>query len=97
MAFVCYLRRPVMEKGEAPECWRNVTLTGACGAEARLNLFTHATLFFRYASAGAIGTALHYAIFLALLQVAPTAIVPASTTGASFGAGVNYGLNPAIR
>lgn len=82
-----------MKKGENTNRWRRVALTGAHGADARLHPFTHAKLLFRYASVGAIGTALHYAIFLALLQVAPTAIVLASTTGAFFGACINYWLN----
>lgn len=83
----------MMKKGVNPGRWRCVTLTWVHGAGTRLAPFPNANLFVRYTSAGAIGTALHYAIFLALLQVAPTAIVPASTTGAFFGAGTNYWLN----
>jgi putative flippase GtrA len=49
--------------------------------------------FVRYAGAGAIGTAAHYAVLIALVQLAGIAAVAASTAGAVAGALVNYGLN----
>ena len=49
--------------------------------------------FVRYAGAGAIGTAAHYALLFALVQFARTDAVTASTAGAILGALVNYGLN----
>jgi putative flippase GtrA len=42
---------------------------------------------------GGIGTVAHYAIFLAVLGLAPTAVLVASTAGATVGASVNYWLN----
>jgi putative flippase GtrA len=49
--------------------------------------------FLRYAGAGAIGTAAHYAVLIALVQLAGIGAVAASTVGAVAGALVNYGLN----
>jgi putative flippase GtrA len=49
--------------------------------------------FLRYAGAGAIGTALHWAVLVALVQLASVGAVVASTVGAIAGALVNYGLN----
>jgi putative flippase GtrA len=49
--------------------------------------------FLRYASAGAIGTAAHYALLFSLVQFARTDPVTASTSGAILGALVNYGFN----
>lgn len=47
----------------------------------------------RYAGAGAVGTTLHYAVLIALVQLARCDAVAASTAGAVCGALVNYGLN----
>jgi putative flippase GtrA len=52
-----------------------------------------AAQFFRYAGAGAIGTALQYAILIGLVQLARIDAVAASTAGAIAGAIVNYVLN----
>lgn len=52
-----------------------------------------AAQFLRYASAGAIGTGLHYAVLIALVQLARADAVAASTAGAVCGALVNYALN----
>jgi putative flippase GtrA len=49
--------------------------------------------FLRYAGAGAIGTALHYAMLITLVQLARVDAVAASTAGAVAGALVNYVLN----
>ena len=49
--------------------------------------------FLRYAGAGAIGTALHYAMLIGLVQLARIDAVVASTAGAIAGAIVNYVLN----
>jgi len=49
--------------------------------------------FLRYAGAGATGTLVHYAVLVALVQLANAAPVPASTAGAVAGAVINYGLN----
>lgn len=49
--------------------------------------------FLRYAGAGAIGTAAHYAVLIALVQLAGAGAVLASTTGAIAGALINYALN----
>ena len=49
--------------------------------------------FFRYAGAGATGTLVHYAVLVALVQLAAVGPVPASTAGVVAGACVNYGLN----
>jgi putative flippase GtrA len=49
--------------------------------------------FLRYAGAGAIGTATHYALLVVLVQLAGVAAVVASTAGAIAGAVVNYLLN----
>lgn len=45
-----------------------------------------------YALVGAVGTAVHYVVFLLLLR-AGGAVLAASTVGYLFGAVVNYGLN----
>ena len=52
-----------------------------------------AAQFVRYAGAGAIGTALHYAMLIGLVQLARIDAVAASTAGAIAGAIVNYALN----
>jgi len=52
-----------------------------------------ATQFLRYAGAGAVGTTVHYAILIALVQLARFDAVLASTAGALAGALVNYVLN----
>jgi len=49
--------------------------------------------FVRYAGAGVIGTAAHYAVLVALVQGGEVGVVAASTAGAFVGAGVNYLLN----
>lgn len=49
--------------------------------------------FLRYAGAGAVGTAAHYAVLIALVQLAGSGAVAASTAGAIVGALVNYALN----
>ena len=49
--------------------------------------------FFRYAGAGAMGTLVHYAVLVALVQLVAIGPVPASTAGAVAGAFLNYGLN----
>jgi len=49
--------------------------------------------FLRYGVAGAVGTALHYATLVALVQYAQAHAVAASTAGAIAGALVNYALN----
>lgn len=49
--------------------------------------------FVRYASAGALGTALHYATLIFLVKAASVDPVTASTTGAVLGACLNYLLN----
>jgi putative flippase GtrA len=49
--------------------------------------------FLRYAGAGAVGTALHYAVLIGLVQLAHFDAVVASTAGAIAGALVNYALN----
>lgn len=49
--------------------------------------------FIRYASAGAIGTSVHYVTLIALVQGALARPVAASTAGALAGAVVNYLLN----
>lgn len=49
--------------------------------------------FVRYAGAGAIGTAAHYAVLLALVQWLSVGVVIGSTVGAIVGAGINYALN----
>lgn len=49
--------------------------------------------FFRYAGAGAVGTALQYAMLIGLVQLAQLDAVVASTAGAITGALVNYALN----
>ncbi|HKC46285.1 MAG TPA: GtrA family protein [Gemmatimonadales bacterium] len=52
-----------------------------------------AAQFMGYAAAGAVGTMLHYAILLALVEIARIGAVAASTCGAVAGALVNYALN----
>jgi putative flippase GtrA len=54
---------------------------------------TTAPQFLRYAGAGIAGTALHYALLVALVQLAGIGAVVASTVGAVAGALVNYRLN----
>ena len=49
--------------------------------------------FFRYAGAGAVGTGIHYAMLITLVQLAHVGAVTASTVGAILGAIVNYALN----
>ncbi len=49
--------------------------------------------FVRYAGAGAIGTAAHYALLVALVQGLQAGAVVASTVGAIAGACINYALN----
>jgi putative flippase GtrA len=49
--------------------------------------------FLRYSGAGAIGTALQYAVLILLVQVVGVGAVAASTAGAIVGALVNYRLN----
>ena len=49
--------------------------------------------FVRYAGAGVIGTAAHYAVLVALVQGAGSGVVIASTAGAVTGAAINYLLN----
>ena len=49
--------------------------------------------FLRYAGAGIAGTALHYVVLVALVQLAGLGAVVASTLGAIAGALVNYRLN----
>ena len=49
--------------------------------------------FFRYAGAGAVGTALHYAVLIGLVQLVRLDAIVASTAGAIVGAFVNYALN----
>ncbi len=49
--------------------------------------------FLRYAGAGAIGTAAHYAILIALVILTGIGAVAASTAGAIAGALVNYAVN----
>jgi putative flippase GtrA len=51
------------------------------------------TQFLRYAGAGAVGTAVHYAILIGLVQLARFDAVLSSTAGALAGALVNYALN----
>ncbi|MEO8344375.1 MAG: GtrA family protein [Betaproteobacteria bacterium] len=49
--------------------------------------------FVRYAGAGAIGTAAHYAVLVAMVQGLGAGVVAGSTVGAIAGAGINYALN----
>jgi len=49
--------------------------------------------FIRYVGAGAVGTAAHYAVLIALVQIMSTPAVAASTAGALVGALINYALN----
>jgi len=49
--------------------------------------------FIRYAGAGAIGTAAHYAILVALVQTGAAGAIVATTAGAIVGAAINYALN----
>lgn len=49
--------------------------------------------FLRYVLAGATGTAVHYAVLIALVQLASIGAVAATTAGAVCGALVNYRLN----
>jgi len=52
-----------------------------------------ASQFVRFAGVGAVGTAAHYAVLVALVEVAAIDEVVASTAGAAIGAAVNYVLN----
>ena len=49
--------------------------------------------FFRYAGAGAVGTAVHYSTLIALVQTGIATPLVGSTLGATGGALVNYALN----
>lgn len=49
--------------------------------------------FLLFAGVGAIGTAAHYGVLIALVRLARTDAVLASTAGFVVGAGVNYALN----
>ena len=49
--------------------------------------------FDRYAGAGVLGTAAHYAVLVTLVQGAFAGVIAASTAGAVVGAGGNYLLN----
>ncbi len=49
--------------------------------------------FSRFGAVGAVGTAAHYALFIALVEGAAADPVIASTAGALLGALVNYSLN----
>lgn len=49
--------------------------------------------FIRYAAAGAVGTAVQYAILVGLVEALRLHPVAASTAGAMAGALTNYGLN----
>jgi putative flippase GtrA len=49
--------------------------------------------FIRYAGAGAVGTAVQYALLVVLVHAADVGAVAASTLGAIAGALVNYGIN----
>ena len=62
-------------------------------AAANLPTATMLAQFVRYTGAGAIGTAAHYAVLVALVQGLQVDAVAASTVGAVVGAGINYALN----
>lgn len=49
--------------------------------------------FLRYSSAGAVGTAVQYAVLILLVELAGLGVVTASNVGAVAGAIVNYQLN----
>jgi putative flippase GtrA len=49
--------------------------------------------FVRYGGAGAIGTAAHFSVLAALVQLAGASPVGASTVGAIVGVIINYALN----
>jgi putative flippase GtrA len=49
--------------------------------------------FIKYASSGAVGTAVHYLLLAALVEGVGVGAVAASSCGAIAGALVNYGLN----
>ena len=49
--------------------------------------------FIKYASAGGVGTLVHYALLFGLVEAAGIGAVAASTGGAVVGALVNYSLN----
>src|SRR5262245_23774262 len=49
--------------------------------------------FIKYASAGGVGTLVHYALLFGLVEAAGIGAVAASTCGAVAGALVNYSLN----
>ena len=59
----------------------------------RVPLAVRTPQFIRYAGVGAIGTAVHYGILIALVQSAGANAVVASTAGFVVGAFVNYALN----
>jgi putative flippase GtrA len=52
-----------------------------------------AGLFARFAAAGAVGTATHYCVLIALVELASVAPAAAAAAGAVVGATVNYLLN----
>lgn len=49
--------------------------------------------FLTFAAVGAVGTALHYATLISLVELTTMAAVRATTIGALLGASVNYALN----
>lgn len=49
--------------------------------------------FVKYAGAGAIGTAVHYALLIGLVEISRSPPVIAAACGAASGAAVNYALN----
>ena len=49
--------------------------------------------FLRFAAIGAVATAVHYAILIALVELAHAALLPATSTGFVAGAVVSYTLN----
>jgi putative flippase GtrA len=51
------------------------------------------TQFLRYACVGAVGTAAHYVVLIALVQGAGAAPIAASIAGSIVGAFANYALN----
>lgn len=54
---------------------------------------TMARQFLRYACAGALGTACHFGVLIALVQLVQAGAIAASTAGAVVGALVNYAFN----
>jgi putative flippase GtrA len=66
------------------------------GAVAWLNgALRHAAVgqFVRFATVGVVGTAAHYSVLTALVELAGVAVLPATTAGFLVGALVNYALN----